>query len=77
MTKRIIVSGVVGGLVLFVWGAIAWMVLPLHNAGIKRLPGEDVILGMIQGNVTEAGFYLFPCPDILPGMTRQQRQAAI
>ncbi len=62
MTKKILIRGFVGGLVLFVWAALAWTVLPLHSAGIKKLPGEDVILGMIQGNVTEAGFYVFPCP---------------
>src|SRR5947207_2767946 len=62
MTKKILLGGVVGGIVLFIWGALAWMVLPLHTPHVKTLPNESAVTAAIKGNVTETGLYFFPCP---------------
>jgi hypothetical protein len=38
MTKRIILAGVLGGIAMFIWTAIAHMALPLGEAGIGEIP---------------------------------------
>ncbi|HZW09328.1 MAG TPA: hypothetical protein VFF69_05435 [Phycisphaerales bacterium] len=57
---RVVVAAVAGGTVMFVWGAIAHMVLPIGEMGIKELPAEEVLLPAIGQHVTEPGFYMFP-----------------
>jgi hypothetical protein len=58
--KKMILGGVVGGLVLFIWGYMAWMVLPLHDASVRPLPAEDAVIAALQSNVPEKGVYMFP-----------------
>lgn len=35
--KKTLLGGLVGGLILLVWGVIAWMVLPLHESSLRRI----------------------------------------
>src|SRR5437667_2700950 len=60
MLKRIVIAAVVGGVVMFVWGAVAWMVLPLHTSTVKDVPNEDELRAVVRKNVTEPGFYAVP-----------------
>jgi hypothetical protein len=74
MIKRIIIGAVVGGVVMFIWGAIAWMVLPLHTPTIKEVPNEDELRAILKKNVTEPGFYVVPGWGH-EGMTKEQHDA--
>lgn len=58
--KQTIVGGLVGGIILFLWGMLAWTVLPLHEPSIREIPNEDVMLGMFKENLSAPGVYLFP-----------------
>lgn len=62
MIFRILIAGVLGGIVLFGWGAFAHMVLQL-DAGMKGMPREDEIVGVMRDNITEPGIYFFPWGD--------------
>lgn len=75
MTKKILLGGVVGGIVLFIWGALAWTVLPLHNAHIKTIPNEDAVTGAMRDNLTETGFYFFPSPGKSGNLTKEEGEA--
>ena len=35
---RLLLAGIVGGIVVFIWGAITHVVLPLGEMGIQNLP---------------------------------------
>ncbi len=48
MLKPIIKGAVLGGLVIFVWGMISWMVLPFHNNSIHFLDHDSVIVKNVQ-----------------------------
>jgi hypothetical protein len=65
--SRIIIGGVLGGLVLFVWGAIAHLP-PVGTAGERSLsPQEgDAVLGGMRGSMKERALY------VLPGMEEKQ-----
>lgn len=60
MERRVLLGGVVGGVVLFLWGAISHMLLPLGEVGIKEMPGEEAVLSAMRENLSEPGFYFFP-----------------
>jgi hypothetical protein len=38
--KKVILGGLLGGLVLFVWGAISHMALPFGEAGVRSMPSS-------------------------------------
>ena len=62
MSKKILLAGMVAGLVLFVWESVAHMALPLGEAGIRGLDNESAVLASLKENVKQDGFYFFPNP---------------
>lgn len=77
MARRVLIGGITGGIVLFVWQSITHLVLPLGKAGIKTLPNEDAVIAALAQNVKEPGFYFFPGAQSAEGMTREQKQEAM
>lgn len=73
MTTRIIVGGIVGGIVMFIWGFVSHMLLPLGEAGIKAIPNEDAVITAMSNNIREHAFYIFPSID--PAGSAEQQQA--
>ena len=58
---RVLLAGVFGGIVMFVWTSIAHMALPLGEAGITEIPNESAVLSSMQSNIGDrAGLYIFP-----------------
>ena len=75
---RILVAGILGGIVMFIWTSIAHMVLPLGEAGISEIPNEKTVLDAMQSNIAEkSGLYFFPGPGVGPNATRQERNDAM
>ena len=58
--QKIILSAVLGGLTLFVWGFLSWMILPFHTATMKDMPNEQAIVEALRANLTEPGVYSYP-----------------
>lgn len=73
--KRILIAGILGGLVMFIWGALTHMVLPIGEMGIQSLPGEENIVPVLQREIQQPGFYFFPGMDMSGQATAEQQQA--
>ena len=59
--KRIFLAGLLGGIAMFIWTAIAHMALPLGEAGIREIPNEAAVLDAMQSNIAKKnGLYFFP-----------------
>ena len=61
---RVLVAGILGGIVMFVWGAVAHMALGLGNAGMQQPAHEDVAISALHqafGDI--AGVYILPALD--------------
>jgi len=58
--RRKIITILAGTLILFLWNAVSWLVLPFHGDSFKSLPAESVDLEAFQREVTEDGVYHFP-----------------
>jgi hypothetical protein len=58
--KKIILAALVGGIIVFIWSAIAHMATPLGTMGISNLPNEDAVMASLRANVPDSGMYWFP-----------------
>ena len=58
---RILVAGLVGGIAMFIWSAIAHIALPLGRVGLSDLPNQAPIIAALQAGLgTKSGLYIFP-----------------
>jgi hypothetical protein len=55
---RIIAGSVVGAIVLFAWGWLAWGVLDLHKA-VESVPNEAAVVAELK-SIDRSGTYYFP-----------------
>ena len=60
--KRILIAGVAGAIVLFVWSSISWMIIPWHRMG--KLPAEASIAQSFRDANIEKGVYWLPGIDM-------------
>ena len=44
---RILLAGILGGIVMFIWTSIAHMALPLGEVGINEIPNEPAMRSSI------------------------------
>ena len=47
-------AGILGGLILFVWSMISWMVIPWHTKTLHSFTSETAITQSIQANAPQA-----------------------
>ena len=75
---KILLAGIFGGIVMFIWTSIAHMVLPLGEAGIGEIPNESAVLSAMQSNIgDQTGLYIFPGPGLGKNATRQEKNEAM
>jgi hypothetical protein len=77
--NRLVLAGVAGGIVIFLWGAISHMALPLGGMGLGALPAPaEAALVSALDPAPARGAYLFPGgflvfhPSAPRGMTPRQ-----
>ncbi len=58
--KNIAIAGVLGGIVVFVWSFISWVVLPWHNAVIHNIPSGEQVVEILKNDQLPAGLYHHP-----------------
>lgn len=78
MSTRILLAGIFGGVVMFIWNFVAHDLLPLGEMGVHILPNEDTITSALQTNLADNnGIYIFPSGGLTPGATGEQKEAAM
>jgi hypothetical protein len=61
---RVLIAGIIGGLVMFIWGAIAHMATPLGEAGFAQPVHEDIALAALKTALPAGNHaFLLPSPD--------------
>src|SRR5437016_6999589 len=76
MAKKVLLGGILGGIVLFFWGFVWHEVLPFGLIGIKDIPNENTMISAMKTNVPEAGMYMIPGLQIPANATSAKRKAA-
>jgi hypothetical protein len=77
MAKKVVLAGVLGGLAMFVWLSVAHMAIGLGAVGMKDLPNEQAVMGVIHDNLPQSGFYFFPSLGVAKDASREQQNAAM
>jgi len=57
---RIVVAALVGGLVMFAWGAFSHMALDLGGSAFRKMPDEAGFAAALAAHVREPGLYAYP-----------------
>jgi hypothetical protein len=61
---RVLVAGLIGGILMFLWGVVAHMALGLGNVGIRQPADESAVLATLHEGLGErAGVYMLPSFD--------------
>lgn len=61
---RVLVAALIGGIVMFIWGAVAHMALGLGDIGMHQPVAEDTVLASLRPGLGEqAGVFLLPSID--------------
>lgn len=60
MVQKIMKCGLIGGFILFIWGAAAWTILPFQKNQFKTFSDEKSIRFNIKDNAPAAGLYTIP-----------------
>jgi hypothetical protein len=67
-----LIASLSGGLIVFAWGAIAHMALPLGTMGLKSLPNESAVLAGLSTAIAEPGLYFYPAMDLSRTLSPQE-----
>lgn len=73
---RLIIGAIVGGIVMFCWGAFSHMVLPVAEMGLKVLPaaGETAMVSAMKTNIPEGGMYFIPGLENMKHATEAEQE---
>jgi hypothetical protein len=75
---KVLLAGILGGIVMFIWTSIAHMALPLGEAGLGEIPNESAVLSAMQSNIgDQTGLYIFPGPGLGKNATRREKEEAM
>jgi hypothetical protein len=69
--QRLTLAALLGGLVMFLWGAVWHMTVPMERQGIDFLSNDEPLVAALRAAPTEAGMYFFP------GMPADDSDAAL
>ena len=58
--KKSIIGGIVGGVILFIWSFLAWVIMPLHEPTLHQITNEDAAISALQSHLDKRAVYVFP-----------------
>jgi hypothetical protein len=72
---RILVGGIVAGVVIFFWGFVSHMLLPLGEMGLQSIANEGDLSAAIKKDVHEPGLYFVPGRDMSKSQSQEEMDA--
>jgi len=73
---RILIASVVGGVLLFLWGFVAHMLLPFSEKALRPVPNEAAVIESLRGNISGDGVYWVPYIDMKTATPEAQQAYA-
>ena len=76
MTTRTLMTGILGGIAMFIWTSIAHMFTPLGETGVRELPNEAAVLSALSPISGKTGASIFTrvrAPDPIQRAPRRKR----
>src|SRR5688500_15766219 len=75
MAKKLLLGAIIGGVILFLWGAVSHMLLPFATMGLQRFTNEEAIKQTVVANAPRSGVYFLPFMQE-EGLSEEQQNAA-
>lgn len=73
--KKVLIAGILGGVVAFAWSSIVHM-LPTGHMGLSTLnEKEDAVVAALKSNIGKPGLYFYPGMDMTKSPTAEQQAA--
>jgi hypothetical protein len=72
---KILLGGVVAGIVIFFWGFLSHMLLPLGEMGLQSIRNEDGLSAAMKKDVPEPGLYFVPGRDMSKSQSQEEMAA--
>jgi len=72
---RVILAAVLGGIVMFAWGAFSHMVLNIEGDVFKPLPNEAAVSAAMKANISADGVYFMPGIDMNKKPSEEEQAA--
>lgn len=60
MQKTLWKSALLGGIIVFIWGIISWMLLPWHMMTTHKFVNEEQVAMAVKANAPQSGIYFLP-----------------
>lgn len=58
--KKWLIGSLVGGILVFLWQFLSWVILPLHSGEAKYTPAQTEVMNAISASIKEDGMYMIP-----------------
>ena len=76
MVRSLVLGSVLGGVIVFAWTAVSWMLLPWHNNAMKSFADEAAVAQVILDNAPSGGMFAIPgWPAGFDAMTQAQKDS--
>ena len=72
---KILLGGLVAGIVIFFWGFVAHMLLPIGEMGLQSIPNEEDLTAAMKKDVREPGLYFVPGRDMSKSLSQEEMEA--
>jgi len=69
---RLLIGGLVGGLILFIWQFLSWSMLNVHAKNFTYSPNEQAVIDCLSANLSDGEYFI---PGNPPGATAEQMAA--
>ena len=67
--RQFLLGGLAGGILLFLWGAISWVILPFNSATLHPSFNESIVLNAMKESMPAKGMYALPAMPHKKGMS--------
>jgi hypothetical protein len=77
MNKHYWKCALLGGLIVFIWGVVSWMLLPWHRTTSHKFANEKQVAMTIKENARENGIYFLPSCEAEGEKDKQEAWAKV
>ncbi|MGB7128960.1 MAG: hypothetical protein WBD50_07745 [Candidatus Rhabdochlamydia sp.] len=60
MYKKLVKGALIGGVTVFIWSMLSWMVLPWHTQTYYKFTDEAEVAKVLKENTSQSGIYILP-----------------
>ena len=61
--KKSLIGAIVGGIIIFIWQFLSWMLINLHQPAQQYTEKQDAIMAVLNSNLEEGGYFMPTIPE--------------